>query len=627
MYIFIDKYQDGNINTANFLGDLKNSDELGLDTETTSLDTFTAKWLLLQLEINGKIYILDVRKLGINFIKYIITLIKDTDKKIVAHNSKFDLKIIQQNTGELLTNVYDTMILEVLINQGIGKQYYSLEELVNKYTFVIINKEIRETFADYDREFFSNEQLLYSALDVKYLREIKDYQLKTLKKQKQLSVVDIESKLIAPVTSMEINGVRLNEKGWLELSEKFTVESKKYEGEFLTSIFNKLNKTKYKNMLEFADDLIIPFTTKKSRKELESIPFMEDCFPWFKENFNINSRPQVRRIFNLTGLNINSTGKKVLEPFYNTVPEIKILLNYREAIKRVTTYGQNFIDEIHPVTKRLHVEFNQVGTYTGRFAVSRMQQIPTDMEFRKNFIARESYKILSADYSQQEYRLLGALTGEPKIIEAYLNDKDVHTATAAILYNVKSLDDVTDKQRSRGKGVNFAMIYGSTPAGLSYTFGLSLTEAEDLWHLYYKGYPVLKQVMDFTQDIIWKQKKAVTPLGRIRHFKEQTLFKDNYEYERYKRRIMREGWNHMIQGWGADITKIAMNYIFYKNPFSENDLYFYLQNHDEIDLEIIEDKSKDIGEFVKECMLEAEQPFLKEIPAKVEFRVLDYWSK
>ena len=156
MYIFIDKYQDGNINTANFLGDLKNSDELGLDTETTSLDTFTAKWLLLQLEINGKIYILDVRKLGINFIKYIITLIKDTDKKIIAHNSKFDLKIIQQNTGELLTNVYDTMILEVLINQGIGKQYYSLEELVNKYTFVIINKEIRETFADYDREFFSN---------------------------------------------------------------------------------------------------------------------------------------------------------------------------------------------------------------------------------------------------------------------------------------------------------------------------------------------------------------------------------------------------------------------------------------------------------------------------------------
>lgn len=606
------------------ISDIIKASEVYIDTETTGLDVFLSKWLLLQIAVEQNIYLLDIRKLEPEVYKYVIKLIKDSNKRVVAHNAKFDLKIIYNNTKELLTNVYDTMVAEVLINQGIGSQFYSYEGLVEKYIGVSLNKEIRKSFIDYEGE-ITNDQINYSAEDVLYLKSIKEQQIRILSNQKQSYTLELESKLIPAVISMELNGVLIDETYWRELISDNITKLAETKVKVLDYILNNLELNRFHDLLEIADTLKIPAKTKKLREELSTIS-PEFSIPWLRENININSPLQVKTLLNILGVPVTSTGEKELAPYKDKFEIIGLLLDYRGYEKQVSTYGENLLVEKHPLTKRWHFEYNQLGTYTGRFSVSRMQQIPHEQRFRKAFIAGENYSLLSADYSQQEYRLAGALTGEKRIIDAYLAGKDMHTATASLVYKV-SMDLVTSEQRQRAKSVNFAVLYGSTAMGLSYNLGIPISEAEELLNLFYSGYPRFKEFKEYAEEMIWKLKYSTTPLGRKRYFKEIKIFEGGIkEYEKYERRVKREGWNHMIQGWGADITKIAMNNIFYENPFGDSVL-FYNQAHDEIDLEITDKYSEDIAKFVEDCMLKAEQPQLKEIPAKIDYRILKYWSK
>jgi DNA polymerase-1 len=605
------------------VSELLKENEIYIDTETTGLDVFSCTWLLLQIATSQNIYVLDIRKLDKDLINYVISLIKDSNKRVVAHNAKFDLKIIFNNTKELLTNVYDTMIAEVLINQGVGNQYYSYEYLVEKYIGVAVNKKIRESFIDYEGE-ITNEQINYASEDILYLKTIKESQVKQLHEQKQITTLDLESKLIPTVISMELNGVKIDENYWRELILENTEKLKNSKEELINYIVKNMNFKKYENVLDLADSLSIPVKTKKDRQALLEIS-SEFSEMWFRENFNVGSTYQLRKVLNLLGISVDSTGEKVLAPFKNKYEVVDLILKFREYEKQVSTYGENLLVEKHPLTERWHFEYNQLGTYTGRFSVSRMQQIPHEQRFRRAFVARENYSILSSDYSQQEYRLAGALTGEPRIIEAYLLGKDMHTSTASLVYKV-SMDSVSSEQRQRAKSINFAVLYGTTAWGLSYNLGISSNEAEELLNLFYSGYPRFKEYKEHAENMIWKLKYSTTPCGRKRYFNDMKSYMDIKEYDKYMRKVKREGWNHMIQGWGADITKIAMNNIFYENPFNSG-LYLYNQAHDEIDLEILDDLQKDISRFVEDCMLKAEQPFLKEIPAKVDYRVLKYWSK
>jgi len=604
------------------VSDILKVDEVAIDTETTSLDVFTANWLLLQIEANGNIYVLNIRALEYEVYKYIISLIKDSNKRVVMHNAKYDIKIIYNNTGELFTNVYDTMIAEVLINQGVGKQYYSYEELVEKYVGVSLNKEIRKTFIDFDGT-ITNEQINYSAMDVEYLRSIKKEQVYILATQKQSYTLELECNLIPVVTSMELNGVQIDEEYWNKIivSNKELLESQKIT--LLDMVASKIDFSKFSSAYKVADAFKIPVKTKKAIASTQLIT--EDLDSWFKENFNLNSNQQVLRALQICGVPVNKTNEKELNVYKKKSDVVDSLLLYREYEKKVSTYGENFLQDKHPLTKRYHFEYNQVGTYTGRFSVSRMQQIPRDKDIRRCFISRDEYSILTADFSQQEYRLAGALTGDRRIIESYLMGKDMHTATAGVVYKVP-ISAVTKDQRQEAKSVNFALLYDSSAWGLSFNLNIPITEAEELLKLLAESYPTFIEYRENAKQIIWERKCATTPLGRKRYFENREVFNDVIERDRYKRKVTKEGWNHMIQGWGADITKISMNNIFYENTFGDG-IRFYNQAHDEIDLEVITSVSKDIAVFTEECMLKAEQPQLGEIPAAVEYKVLPYWSK
>lgn len=611
---------------SSVISELISCQEIGLDIETTSLDNFSLKILLLQLEINNKIFILDVQKLGGNIIKYILSVIKDSNKLVIGHQIKFDVESLFVFTEELLTNLFDTMIAETLIYQGVGKQYYSLKELVYKYCGRELDKSERDSFSNFSGD-FTNEQLIYSALDVAFLNIIRKEQEKILFNQGQYDVLELEKRLIAPVSSMELNGVSIDVDYWNSLKIIATSKKEKLLNEIKNNIVSRinLNSPEYASAYDIAIDLKIPVQTKREQNELMNLRDSSILSGFIYNNININSYTQILRVLNKFGLDIPNTNEKTLKDYKDKDSLIPLLLDYREQEKKITTYGDSFLSDINPVTNRFHVDYNQVGTVTGRFSASRMHQIPKEAEYRKAFIPRPGYKILAADYSQQEYRLAGAISGEPRIIDAYLSGKDMHTATAGIIFN-KNLEDITKDERYLGKTLNFAVLYGSSSWGLSKNLGIKIEEGEKLLDKFWKGYPTLYQFKLNVENIILKHKYSVTPLGRKRYFEDRKFFDDDKDHYKYLGKIRREGFNHIIQGCGADIIKIAMCRIFYDNPFGDK-LKLYHQVHDEIGLEISEGIIEEAREFVLYCMLEAEQPFLGNIPAKVDILINNYWEK
>jgi DNA polymerase-1 len=230
---------------------------------------------------------------------------------------------------------------------------------------------------------------------------------------------------------------------------------------------------------------------------------------------------------------------------------------------------------------------------------------------------------MSVDYSQQEYRLTGGVSKEPKIIEAYIAGLDMHIATAAVIYR-KQPSEVTKAERSVGKGVNFSLLYGSTEWGLSRNLNISVEEAKEIIEKFRRGYPVLMAFKDEIEKQILKRLYSATVLGRRRYFEKPVFFADAKDFYKWESSVRREGFNHIIQGSGADVIKIAMVNIHKKNPFGDK-LRILLQVHDELDFEVHKSVVDDAEEFVKQEMLAAEQPFLGELPAAVDVKVADCW--
>ncbi|KKN18890.1 hypothetical protein LCGC14_0951100, partial [marine sediment metagenome] len=225
-----------------FLNDLQNCDAIYLDTETTSLDVFDARLLLLQCKLNNNTYIFMVDNIKKEYVKYIVSLLNDSGKVIVGHNIKFDIKILFNHTGELFSNVYDTMLAEVLLYMGIGSKYNSYKELAKKYCDVEIDKGIRDEFIATKN--ITQEMLIYSALDVEYLSSIRNKQLEKVNELNLNKVLDLENRLSPVIASMELNGVLLNAPAWEKLEAKVIIELAKIKKILLDNIIKKIISTK-----------------------------------------------------------------------------------------------------------------------------------------------------------------------------------------------------------------------------------------------------------------------------------------------------------------------------------------------------------------------------------------------
>lgn len=602
---------------------------VGLDTETTGLDCFTDKLVLVQVCIPNKVFLFHARVLPKEILKELVLVL--SEKECILHNAKFDLKFLFHNTGVWVDRIYCTMTAESVINAGLSNIEYGLKPIAKKYANVEMDKESRDAFIGLkDEQPLTEQMLIYSTLDVTVLPKIFNTQVSLLEQSKSFKIFKIESELLPIVAEMEYTGIKLDPVEWSKLEAvsraKLSEATHDFKTYAINAVMDKLASSKVTG-LQVAQKLCIPVTTKRLTAFLEQLVDIQNLKGWLYENLKVTSPYQVKAIINLMGVDVPNTNAKTIERFAKDYEIVAKLLTVREYEKQVSTYGLSFLENINPYTGRVHTDYFTVGTATGRFSSSNpnLQNVPRQGGFRQCFVPEDGYVFISCDYSQQEYRLAGAVSKEPVIIDAYKAGKDMHTATAANFYE-KSMEDVTGDERDWGKTRNFEIIYGTTEWGLHDSLKCSLEEAEQVLEKYWAGYPTLHAFKLAAENKIVELGYSITPMGRRRYNLEKPMFMDSKQFMRWQARIKREGFNHIIQGGGADIIKLALINIHKNNPFG-NKLKPILQIHDELVFEVEKSIAEEAKEYIIREMEAAEQPFLGEIPAKADGKVKDKWSK
>lgn len=605
------------------------------DIESTGLDWFINDILLFQVMIGKEIYVVDVRELGYSAFKELVNSLNKSDRDKVFHNAKFDLKFILDKTGILINQVYDTMVAEVVLNSGKGKTLYSLAELAEKYADIFMDKEARKEFIDFPKDQpFTESQIRYSALDVKALEPIFKAQWEEAMLTRQSQVIVLESELIPIVAQMEYDGIPINKEEWLEVEKEAIKVRDELVEKFEEMVLDFIISSACKNGLELANKFNIPAKTKKVQKFLEEIVDIPLLRGWIKENFNVKSPKQLLTLLHLMKIRVKSTNAKVLQEFLDKeknykhpreYPILELLLQIRKVNKQIDQYGSSFLESVHPRTGRIHTEYFTVGTQTGRFSSNNpnLQNIPRKGGYRECFIPEEGFLFAAVDYSQQEYRLAGAVSGETVIVEAYRSGSDMHTSTGKI---VAKKDTINSEERDRGKTVNFAILYGSTEWGLHKNLRITLDEGKEIIDSFWKGYPKLARFMEKVGERVLTLGYSITPFGRRRYNLDKPLYANSHEFKRWEERVLREGKNHIIQGGGADILKMAMVELWLRNPYGRN-LRPLLQIHDELVFMVRKDIAEEALNFIIQVMEEVEQKFLGDIPAKADGKLKERWSK
>lgn len=608
---------------------------VGLDVEATGLDPYTSRLLLVQLSTRDNIHIINVGRVKHEALHYLFRVLRDSNTVVVGHNLKYDIKMVYHNYHVLLKNVFDTMLAEVFQLLGINRKFPSYTGVVEKYFNTKLPKNIRMEFVGKEDYNFTEEQLIYSANDVKYLLPLHDLLSEKLSKNQSERLWELECRLEPVIAVMEYQGVLLDTTRWRQLAGKSETKAEEYYNQIERYLAERFDyfAGKYNNALEAAENMKIAeaYDRKHKREVLESLTVKDEIISVLVPQINLNSPQQALIILQGLGIKTESSSQKELQK-YRGNEFIDLLFKYREYFKAGHAFGEEFLSKVNPVTGRLHGNFDQQGASTGRFSSSdpNLQNIKADEDYRGCFIARPGYKFFTADYSQIELRILAEVSREPLMIEAFQNDEDLHRLTASIIFD-KPMEKVTAKERDRAKNVNFAVVYGTTEYGLRYNFGWQLDEGREYLNRFFNRYTTLKDFIDVVGHRILVHKFSSTQYGRKRYF---TLPKNmqGWKHRNMINKTKRQGVNHIIQGGSADMIKLNLNNMFWNNPFDADpefpDLFRVLLTvHDEGDGEFEASLESEAKEFIGQSMTDASKPFLKDVPVKFNITVDDFWRK
>jgi len=348
--------------------------------------------------------------------------------------------------------------------------------------------------------------------------------------------------------------------------------------------------------------------------------------------FNINSPQQLGKVLfgelklpqsrkTKTGY---STEASVMEALRDTYPVIELILKYRQLSKLKSTYVDALPALINHKTGRVHTNFNQTGTATGRLSSSdpNLQNIPVRTEMgnkiRKAIIAPPGTYLLSADYSQIDLRALAHLSQDPGLIAAFAHDEDIHALTASKLFGIPG-DEVTPDMRRNAKTVNFGVVYGMSDYGLEQATNLSREEASQFIALYFEKYPRVKEYLEATKEQARKLGYVQTVLGRRRFLPEINSYN----------RMVREAAERMainapVQGSSADVIKIAMINLHREMERRHLKSKMLLQIHDELLFEVPEAEVEEMKSLVAELMPHA---FELCVPVKIDIKLGKNWGE
>jgi DNA polymerase-1 len=556
---------------------LKEQDEYCFDTETTSLDYFTLDIVGLSFSFKAtEAYYVPcpADEAGTAHILHKLKPILENKHKLkIGQNVKFDMHVLHKYGIEVSLPIYDTMLAHYLAEPDLKHGMDYLSETYLGYTPVAIEELIGKkgkgqgTMRDVELDKISE----YAAEDADITYQLRDIISPMVKERELESVLnEIEHPLIPVLSDMEYEGVKIDEGFLREYSKVLEVD--------LASL-----------QTEIHDMAGIKFNID-SPKQMGEVLY---------KHLNI---PQDKK----TATGQASTSEDVLSKLAGEYPIVARVLDYREIAKLKSTYVDSLPELINPVTGRIHTTFNQTIAATGRLSSinPNLQNIPVRTErgrqMRKAFIPRDDQHILlSADYSQIELRIVAEMSEDKGMTEAFQQKLDIHTATAAKVYNVP-YDEVTKEMRYKAKSVNFGIIYGQGAFGLAANLGISRTEAKGIIENYFIQFPGIKEYMNYNIDFARKNGYVKTIMGRRRYLKD--INSKNFTVRGFAER---NAINAPVQGSAADMIKIAMINIheeFRKHNFKSR---MTLQVHDELVFDALIEEVETIKPIIMDKMVHA----------------------
>ena len=569
---------------------------LYLDIETTGLDPLTCELVTLQLMTSsGRPFLL---KDPVSLEQYKPIL---ENSLVVGHNIKFDSKFLKYHYGITLYKVYDTYLVELAISGGklARRKGASLQDLVFKYCGVTLDKSEQLGFKK--GEPLTAEQEKYALNDLEYLPEIMKQQQAKIALLGLENIIDIEMKCLPAVVWLELSGFHVD----LEKLEEIKVMIQKQYQE--TEVFLQKELVTYDKQCQLDGTFV-------------------------SNELNLSSPGQLKQALRNKGYVIDKTDKKTRAK-YASDPIFKSLGDFKEAETLLKMFIKPLPGFINPETQRVYPDFWQYGTKAGRFTCVKpnLQQQPSRFEnWRSIFTAEPGNKLIAADYSQIELRIIGQLAGDLKYILAYNTPGvDLHRNTAAVMFKVP-VDQVTKQQRGIAKSINFGLNYGmgkrSLTEKLKLETGVDYSEDEvgrlvdDFKSLYFEVTNYLKKISERGFNKLEVRTKA----GRLFKFDKPST-ENEEEFKKEKGLIERECKNLPIQGLCADMLKIAMANLFV--ILEPRGIKLVNCIHDELVFECKAEEAEEIGQIVKAEMENAGSLFLKDLPCLVEVTIADFWKK
>ena len=536
-----------------------------LDTETKGLDCHTKALLTIQLGNKDNQVVIDWTTLTPRE-KQIVKNYLESDRLFLGWNLMFDLTFLYVQ-GIYPKHIWDGMIVEQLLYLGYPAQMRekSLKAAAWNYLNINIDKTVRGKIVN---DGLTTEVVIYAAGDVTYIEDIKEKQDIEVEKQGMKLAVELECEFVKSLAYFKYCGVHLDITKWKakmtkdqakldkaisELNAWVVAWDKenphngydiqypelkypKYSADYPAEV-KRLIKDGYKRFpqedLQTPDGKVDAYK-KVIKNQFTRIDTQGDLFTGFDTEpkcvINWSSQKQVIPLFELLGINVETFDKKtkqkkksieanVLKPQKNDFPIIPIFLEYQEAAKVVSTYGQNWLNAINPKTGRIHADFHSIGTDTARVSSGggvwklNMQNLPHDPETRACFTSEEGNAWLSADYQSQESRIIASVSKDEKMIDLFEHGcGDVHSLVAYMSYpniiprdtKIEDIKELYHNWRQKAKSIEFAINYGGDYNTISKNDGIPVEEAKEIYDNFMEGFPGIKRYQDYCRAAVMR---------------------------------------------------------------------------------------------------------------------------
>jgi DNA polymerase-1 len=557
---------------------------VGVDTETTGLDPLRSRVRLLQVATPEHSFVIDLFQVRALEHAGLRGLLSASEQLKTFHNAKFDLKMLLHHFGVEVRGVFDTLLASQLIGAGRSEGGHGLAAVTDRHLGEVIDKSMQMSdwsgpLSQAQQEYAAKDASLLLPLGAKLSEKLDDLNLN--------DVAKLEFECVLPLAAMELAGMAIDQNCWQQLVAN----------------------------LERAHEIL----SIELRGELApGVPQLT----LFGEppNINLDSPAQVMDALGLMGIKIEGTRSWQLQALAKEHSAIAKLLEYRSVQKLLSSYGPSLLAFIHPVTRRLHADFRQMGATGGRMSCSdpNLQQVPNTPEYRKCFRVPEGRKLVIADYSQIELRILADWSQDTALVKALMSGEDLHCATASQMFGIE-LEQVSKDQRAAAKQLNYGIMYGLGAPGLASRIDCSAEEAEGLLRKYFAAYSGVAAFLREAADRAVRDRECRTRSGRLIYFSYDANDRSQVAA------TQRLGKNAPIQGSSADIIKRALALLY--DALKPLDARIVNCVHDEIVVEVAQAQASQCASVLEREMVAAARDFIRSVPVTVDVVVGDAWLK